>query len=65
MTPVFLEGDERLARHEFLLWMGDGSAYGLLQRRGRGSTWGFHTSDPTLVEGLVSKLQTTYDLQPY
>lgn len=65
MTPVFLEGDERLARHEFLLWMGDGSAYGLLQRRGRGATWGFHTSDPTLVEGLVSKLQTAYDLQPY
>lgn len=65
MTPVFLEGDERLSRHEFLLWMGDGSAYALLQRRGRGATWGFHTSDPTLVEGLVSKLQTTYDLQPY
>lgn len=65
MTPVFLEGDERLARHQFLLWMGDGSAYALLQRRGRGATWGFHTSDPTLVEGLVSKLQTTYDLQPY
>lgn len=65
MTPVFLEGDERLARHEFLLWMGDGSAYALLQRRGRGATWGFHTSDPTLVEGLVSKLQTAYDLQPY
>ena len=65
MTPVFLEGDEHLARHEFLLWMGDGSAYALLQRRGRGATWGFHTSDPTLVEGLVSKLQTAYDLQPY
>lgn len=65
MTPVFLEGDERLARHEFLLWMGDGSAYALLQRRGRGATWGFHTSDPTLVEGLVSKLQSAYDLQPY
>lgn len=65
MTPVFLEGDDRLTRHEFLLWMGDGSAYALLQRRGRGATWGFHTSDPTLVEGLVSKLQTAYDLQPY
>ncbi len=64
-TPVFLEGDERLARHEFLLWLGDGSAYALLQRRGRGATWGFHTSDPTLVEGLVSKLQAEYDLQPY
>ena len=65
VTPVFLEGDERLARHEFVLWLGDGSAYALLQRRGRGATWGFHTSDPTLVEGLVSKLQSEYDLQPY
>ncbi len=65
VTPVFLEGDERLARHEFLLWLGDGSAYGLLQRRGRGVTWGFHTSDPTLVEGLVSQLQHEYDLQPW
>ncbi len=64
ITPVFLEGDEQLARHQFLLWLGDGLAYGLLQRRGRGATWGFHTSDPTLVEGLVSKLQTAYDLQP-
>ncbi len=65
LTPVFLEGDERLLRHEFLLWLGDGAAYALLQRRGRGATWGFHTSDPTLVEGLVSKLQAEYDLQPY
>lgn len=65
ITPVFLEGDERLSRHEFVFWLGDGSAYALLQRRGRGATWGFHTSDPTLVEGLVSKLQAEYDLQPY
>lgn len=65
LTPVFLEGDERLGRHEFLIWLGDGSSYALLQRRGRGATWGFHTSDPTLVEGLVSKLQSEYDLQPY
>jgi len=65
ITPVFLEGDDRLARHEFLMWLGDGAAYALLQRRTRTGTWGFHTSDPTLVESLVSKLQTTYDLQPY
>lgn len=65
VTPVFLEGDDRLSRHEFLLWLGDGSAYGLLQRRGRGVTWGFHTSDVTLVEGLVSQLQHEYDLQPW
>jgi two-component system cell cycle response regulator len=65
MTPVFLEGDAQLARHEFILWMGDGAAYALLQRPGKGATWGFHTADTTLVEGLISKLQTTYDLQPY
>lgn len=65
ITPVFVEGDDRLSRHEFLLWLGDGSAYALLQRRGRGATWGFHSSDPTLVEGLVSALQTEYSLQPY
>ncbi|MBK7863333.1 MAG: diguanylate cyclase [Archangiaceae bacterium] len=65
ITPVFVEGDDRLQRHEFLLWLGDGSAYALLQRRGRGATWGFHSSDPTLVEGLVSALQTEYSLQPY
>lgn len=65
VTPVYLDGDERLGRHEFLLWMGDGASYALLQRRGRGATWGFHSSDPTVVEGLVSRLQSAYDLQPY
>lgn len=65
LTPVFLEGDERMARHEFLLWLSENAAYALLQRRGRGVTWGFHTSDTTVVEGLISKLQTEYDLQPY
>ncbi|MBX7099792.1 MAG: diguanylate cyclase [Myxococcaceae bacterium] len=65
VTPVFLEGDDRLGRHEFLLWVGEGSSYVLLQRRGRGVTWGFHSSDPTLVEGMVSQLQQQYDLQPW
>jgi diguanylate cyclase (GGDEF)-like protein len=65
VTPIFLDGDDRLARHEFLLWLGDGAAYAVLQRRGRGATWGFHTSDPTLVEALVSKLQAEYQLQPF
>ena len=65
LTPVSLAGDERLLRHEFLLWLHGASAYALLQRRGRGATWAFHTSDAALVDGLVSKLQTAYDLQPY
>ncbi len=65
LTPVFLEGDERMTRHEFLLWLSENSAYALIQRRGRGATWGFHTSDAAVVDGLITKLQAEYDLQPY
>jgi len=65
LTPVFLEGDERITRHEFLLWLSENSAYALIQRRGHGATWGFHSSDTALVDGLISKLQAEYDLQPY
>lgn len=65
LTPVFLEGDERLARHEFLFWLSETSAYALIQRRGKGATWGFHSSDTAVVDSLIMKLQTAYDLQPY
>lgn len=65
LTPVFLEGDERVARHEFLLWLSESAAYALIQRRGLGATWGFHSSDTSVVDGLISKLQAEYDLQPY
>ncbi len=65
LTPVFLEGDERVVRHEFILWLSENAAYALIQRRGRGATWGFHSSDTALVDGLISKLQAEYDLQPY
>ena len=65
LTPLSLAGDERLLRHDFLLWLHGATAYALLQRRGRGATWAFHSSDAALVDGLVSKLQSAYDLQPY
>jgi len=65
LTPLVLGGDERLLRHQFVLWLHGAGAYALLQRRGRGATWAFHSSDTALVDGLVSKLQTAYDLQPY
>ncbi|MHB8878644.1 MAG: GGDEF domain-containing protein [Myxococcaceae bacterium] len=65
LTPVFLEGDERMGRHEFLLWLSENAAYALVQRRGKGATWGFHTSDTAVVEGLITKLQAEYELQPY
>ena len=65
LTPLVLGGDERLLRHQFVLWLHGSATYALLQRRGRGATWAFHSSDAALVDGLVSKLQTAYDLQPY
>ncbi|HZI06444.1 MAG TPA: response regulator [Archangium sp.] len=65
LTPVFLEGDERMGRHEFLLWMSESASYALIQRRGLGATWGFHSSDTAVVDGLITKLQSEYDLQPY
>ena len=65
LTPVFLEGDERIARHEFLLWLSDNAAYAFIQRRGVGATWGFHSCDPYLVDGLINGLQSEYDLQPW
>ncbi|WP_242392296.1 GGDEF domain-containing response regulator [Anaeromyxobacter oryzisoli] len=60
VTEVYLDGDQRLAGHELLLFMSEHSAYGLLSAGGRT----FHTSDVPLVDALVSKLQALYDLQP-
>jgi hypothetical protein len=65
LTPLVLGGDERLLRHQFVLWLHGPTAYALVQKRGRGATWAFHSSDAALVDGLVSKLQSAYDLQPY
>jgi hypothetical protein len=61
VTPVYLEGDDRLSSHDVLLFLGENAAYGLLQRRD-GTL--FHTSDVPLVDLLVSRLQAAYDLQP-
>jgi diguanylate cyclase (GGDEF)-like protein len=61
VTEVYLDGDKRFAGHEFLLFVSEHSAYGLLS--GPGGRM-FHTSDVPLVDALVSKLQTLYDLQP-
>src|SRR5262245_12119261 len=57
---VFLDTDEELAVHDFVLYLSEQSAYGLIQRAG-GAT--FHTCDAPLVDALVAKLQSRYDLQ--
>ena len=61
VTEVYVDGDPRFAGHEFLLFLSEHSAYGLLA--GPGGRM-FHTSDVPLVDALVAKLQTLYDLQP-
>jgi hypothetical protein len=61
VTEVYVDGDPRFAGHEFLLFLSEHSSYGLLA--GPGGRM-FHTSDMPLVDALVSKLQTLYDLQP-
>lgn len=61
LTPVFVDGDKRLEDHRFLLLLRHDAAYALLQGRG-GRT--FHSSDAPLVDALVSRLQTQYDLDP-
>jgi two-component system, cell cycle response regulator len=61
VTEVDVGGDQRFAGHEFLLFISEHSAYGLLTGP---SGRVFHTSDVPLVDALVSKLQALYDLQP-
>lgn len=50
--------------HELVLALSEYATYGLVaKRRSDGSLYGFHSSDWTLVEGLVHKLQLAYPLQ--
>ena len=63
-TLVYLEGDERMHAHEFLLLHSEHASYAYLKRRGA-EGMAFHSSDVLLVDGLVHKLQQAYDLQPF
>ena len=63
-TLVYLEGDERMHAHEFLLLHSEHASYAFLKRRGHDIAT-FHSSDVLLVDGLVHKLQQAYDLQPF
>ncbi len=61
VTRVYLDGEARLRDHAFLLFFGEGAAYALLE--GPGGRF-FHTADVPLVDAMVTRLQTLYDLQP-
>jgi len=61
VTEVYLDGDQRLATHQFVLFLSEQGAYAhLADAEGRA----FHTADLALVDALVARLQALYDLQP-
>jgi diguanylate cyclase (GGDEF)-like protein len=61
VTDVWLDGDKRLAGHQFLLYLSEQGGYAWLGNvHGRA----FQTSDVPLVDLLVQHLQALYDLQP-
>ncbi len=63
LTHVHTTGDT-FERHEIALLLLEHAAYGVIaRRRNDGRLYGFHTSDWTLVEALIGKLQDTYHLQ--
>ncbi len=56
--------DPRLNEMSFVFYLSEDSAYALLCRENWGATFScFHTSDPFVVEGLISKFQNEYALQ--
>jgi hypothetical protein len=60
ISPVFVDGDERLAKHELVFFLSEHATYGAAVRAdGRF----FHTSDAPLVHHLAAKLQESYDLR--
>ena len=61
VTDVWLDGDKRLAGHQFLLHLSEQGGFAWLGNvHGRA----FQTSDVPLVDLLVQHLQALYDLQP-
>ncbi|MBI5643914.1 MAG: hypothetical protein HY954_10630 [Deltaproteobacteria bacterium] len=62
-TPILLD-DPRLRETFFTLFLNEDAGYGLICKENWGATFTcFHTSDPFLVEGLITKLQNEYSLQ--
>lgn len=62
-TPISLD-DPRLRETFFTFFLSEETAYALICKENWGATYTcFHTSDPNLVEGLITKFQGEYSLQ--
>lgn len=58
--------DPRLKEFLFTFFLSEDSGYALVCKENWGATFScFHTADPVLVEGLISKFQGEYSLQEY
>lgn len=61
--PLLLD-DPRLKETFFTFFLNEDTAYALVCKENWGATYScFHTSDPVLVEGLITKFQNEYSLQ--
>lgn len=62
-VPLPLD-DPRLKEVFFTFFLNEDTAYALICKENWGATYScFHTSDPVLVEGLITKFQNEYSLQ--
>lgn len=62
-TPIPMD-DPRLKETSLTFYLGEDTGYALICKENWGGTYScFHSSDPCLVEGLISKFQAEYYLQ--
>lgn len=62
-TALLLD-DPRLKETFFTFFLNEDTAYALICKENWGATFScFHTADPVLVEGLITKFQNEYSLQ--
>ncbi len=62
-TPIVID-DPRLRETFFTFYLSEDAGYALIYRENWGSAFScFHSADPYLVEGLISKFQREYSLQ--
>jgi len=64
VTPVYVDAQDPICRHDLLLYLSEQTAYALVRKAGEEAT-AFHSSDGPLVDHLITRLQQAYDLHSY
>lgn len=63
VTPVYVDAQDPVCRHDLLLFLSEQTSYALVRKGDGGAA--FHSSDGPLVDHLISRLQQAYDLHSY